>query len=145
MTLVTTVGPRGLRRDVLLAVAAGGALGSLARYGVGELVPRSPGGVPVATLLVNVVGSAGLGALMAFVEHGRVARLLRPFLGVGVFGGFTTASTFAVEAVELMRQGEVAVAGGYVVGSLAGSLVAVAAGFMGTTRRLRRRGQDGGL
>ncbi|EIE99575.1 fluoride efflux transporter FluC [Saccharomonospora glauca] len=129
---------RGYRKDVLLVVAAGGALGSLARYLLAELLPHPPGGFAVATLLTNVLGGLGLGVLMAFVEHDRPPRLVRPFLGIGFFGGFTTMSTFALETVEALRHGHVGVAAAYVGSSLAASLVAVAVGFVGTDRVLRR-------
>nr|WP_232286367.1 CrcB family protein [Saccharomonospora azurea] len=143
MAVVRAVGSRGHRGDVLIAIAAGGALGSLARYGLAELLPRSAGGFPVATLLTNVLGSLGLGVLMAFVEHGRPGRLVRPFLGIGAFGGFTTVSTFSVEAVELSRHGDVVVAAAYVGGSMAASMVAVAVGFLGTDRLLRTASTGG--
>ncbi len=139
-----TVVLRGHRGDVLFAVAAGGALGSLARYGLAELVPHPPGGFAVSTLLTNVLGCLGLGTLMAFVEHGRPSRLVRPFLGVGFFGGFTTMSTFALDAVEAVLHGRGGVAAAYVGGSVAASLVAVTAGFVGTDRLLRRVARGGG-
>ncbi|CAM2976301.1 CrcB family protein [Saccharomonospora xinjiangensis] len=133
----------GYRRDVLLAIAAGGALGSLARYGMAELFAHPPGEFAVSTLLTNVLGSLGLGTLMAFVEHGRLPLLLRPFLGIGFFGGFTTMSAFALDTVEAVRQGNAGMAVAYVAGSLAASFVAVAAGFVGTGKRLRRAGRGG--
>ncbi len=134
---------RGHRGDVLLAVAAGGALGSLTRYGLAELLPHPPGGFAVATLVTNVLGCLGLGTLMAFVEHGGPSRLVRPFLGVGFLGGFTTVSTFALDTVEAVLRGHVGVAVAYVGGSLAASLPAVAAGFVGTDRLLRRFARGG--
>lgn len=88
-------------RDVLL-VAAGGALGSLGRYGVGMLVARLIGlAFPWGTLFVNVVGGLAMGLLTARIgpEHEH----LRLLLGVGVLGGFTTFSTFSLEAVRLMQ------------------------------------------
>ncbi|MDT7571721.1 MAG: fluoride exporter [Actinomycetota bacterium] len=84
---------------LMLVVAAGGALGSLARYGVGIALPHGRGELPVATLLVNVVGALLLGVLVAGRPH---ARWLRPFLGTGVLGGFTTFSAFALETDRLI-------------------------------------------
>lgn len=79
---------------VVAAVALGGGLGGAARYGVGLLVPGAPG-----TFLVNVVGCALIGVLVVLTP--RLHPLARPFLGVGVLGGFTTFSAYAVDAVRL--------------------------------------------
>ncbi|GAA1301543.1 CrcB family protein [Saccharothrix xinjiangensis] len=79
---------------VVAAVALGGGLGGAARYGVGSLVPGLAG-----TLLVNVVGCALIGVLVVLAP--RLHPLARPFLGVGVLGGFTTFSACALGAVEL--------------------------------------------
>lgn len=89
-------------RDVLL-VGFGGAVGSLGRYGVGMLMARLVGlAFPWGTLLVNVLGGLAMGVLSARVgpdqEH------LRLLIGVGVLGGFTTFSTFSLEAVRLLQQ-----------------------------------------
>lgn len=88
-------------RDVLL-VGVGGAVGSLGRYGVGVLMARLVGlAFPWATLLVNVVGGLTMGLLTARIgpEHEHI-RLL---VGVGILGGFTTFSTFSLEAVRLLQ------------------------------------------
>ncbi|MFC4000940.1 fluoride efflux transporter FluC [Prauserella oleivorans] len=127
------------RWDVLLAVAMGGALGSLARYGLGLALPHPPGGLAVATLLGNVLGCLALGALMtALARTTDPPRLLRPFLGVGVLGGFTTFSTYVLDAVEAARLGHAGIAVVYAVGSVVASLVAVAVG-MGVTHAALRR------
>ena len=110
--------------------ALGGALGALARWGVAEALPSSPGGWPWATLLVNLTGCLLIGVLLA----GLAARdpeppWARPFLGVGVLGGYTTYSTFAVEVVDLVERGSVALATGYVLVSVVGGVLAVAAGI----------------
>lgn len=85
----------------LLAVASGGALGSLLRWLVETALPAAAGGVPWATVLVNVAGSAVLGAVVALLGSG--APLRRAFLGTGVLGGFTTFSTYAVQVALLGR------------------------------------------
>lgn len=110
---------------LLLVVAAGGALGSLARYAVSVAVPHDPTELPIATLLVNVVGCLLLGVL---VGGWPAARWGRPFLGTGVLGGFTTFSAFALEIDRLLdhRPG-VAVA--YVGLSLLLGLAAAAVGL----------------
>ncbi len=115
--------------DVLTVVAAGGALGALARFGVAEGLPHAAGGFPWATFLVNVTGCFLLGLLMVLVlDVWPSYRLVRPFLGVGVLGGYTTFSTYALEARDLLATGHALTALGYVGCSLLAGLVAVAAG-----------------
>lgn len=116
----------GSRWDVLLAISAGGALGSLARWGVGELVPWSGTGFPWATFIENVSGGFALGVLMVCVidvwpQH----RYLRPFLGVGLLGGYTTFSTYMLDARHLIAEGQVLTSFAYLGGSLVVGLVAV--------------------
>jgi CrcB protein len=126
-------------RGVLVAVATGGAIGAAARYGLAVAWPTGAGGLPWTTLATNLTGCALLGALMSFIST-RIAphRLLRPFLGTGVLGGFTTFSTYAVETRELLAVGRPATAAGYVAGTLVGALVAVRLGSW-LADRLRRR------
>lgn len=98
----------------LLLVGAGGALGAVARYGVGGLVHRSPAlaGFPFGTLCVNLAGCLliGLGAGLA---DGRQAFTpeARLFLFVGLLGGFTTFSSFGYETFALLRDHELLRAG----------------------------------
>jgi len=115
-----------------LAAAVGGALGALARWGVGEALPSSSAGAwPVATLLVNLTGCLLIGVLMAVLAVRPPARpWLRPFLATGLLGGWTTYSTFAVDVVRLAEAGAWGVAGGYVLASMAGGVLAVAAGLL---------------
>lgn len=90
----------------LLAVAAGGALGALMRYGVG-LAFAARGGFPWATLLVNVSGSLAFGFLAIWLsERLPMANELRAFLLVGVLGAFTTFSTLSWETVMFLQQGD---------------------------------------
>lgn len=119
------------RADVLAVIAVGGALGSGARYGVARWLPHGPAHVPWSTVTVNVVGSLLLGALMVFVlDVWPPNRYLRPFLGVGVLGGFTTFSTYMVDTWSLLRLGQAAQAAGYLLGTLAAGLVAMWVGIM---------------
>jgi fluoride exporter len=126
-------------RDHLPAVAViavGGGVGSELRYGLERAVPPSAsGGIPVATLVINLLGSLLLGALVvAVTEVWRPHRLLRPAIGTGLLGGFTTFSTFAVEVhARALPVGAV-----YVVATVAGGLVFAAAG-MTLVRRLEPR------
>ncbi|RKT53221.1 fluoride efflux transporter FluC [Saccharothrix australiensis] len=84
--------PAGGSARVLLVVALGGGLGGLARYAFAGLGTAG-------TIAVNVLGSALIGVLMVLVP--RLHPLARPFLGVGVLGGFTTFSAYALDAVRL--------------------------------------------
>ena len=114
-----------------LLAALGGALGALARWGVAELLPSSPAGWPWATLLVNLTGCLLLGALFALLAvRSPEASWPRPFLAVGVLGGYTTYSAFAVEVVRLTEAGAAVSAGAYVLVSVVGGVAAVAAGTL---------------
>ena len=122
-------GPGGGPLTGYFAAALGGALGALARWALGEALPHSPGAWPWATVLVNLTGCLVLGVLTAAL----FARLpahpwLRPFLGTGVLGGYTTFSTFSVDAVHLADAGRWPLAGGYVLLSVVGGVLAAAAG-----------------
>lgn len=116
-------------RATLVAVAVGGVLGSLGRWAVGLALPHAPGSFPWATLVVNVSGAFAMGLLVAFlVGRPGTHRLARPFVGVGILGGWTTFSALAVEAVELAANGQVQPALGYVAASFLGGTLAVGAG-----------------
>jgi CrcB protein len=114
-----------------LLAAFGGALGALARWGVAEALPASPPGWPWATLLVNLTGCLLLGALLGVLAaRSPEAGWPRPLLAVGVLGGYTTYSAFAVEVVRLAEAGSVVIAGAYVGVSVLGGVAAVAAGTL---------------
>ena len=114
--------------DVALVVAAGGAIGGLTRYATNELVGPSHG-FPWPTFVENVLGCLLLGALMVvLVEVRGPSRYARPFLGVGVLGGFTTFSTYAVEIRTLAASGSPGTAAAYLVASVAFGLVATVVG-----------------
>lgn len=119
------------RWDLLVVIAAGGALGSLARWGVAEALPHRADEFPWSTFAVNIVGSFAIGVLMVLVlEVWPPTRYVRPFLGVGVLGGFTTFSTFVYDGHALATHDAVVVAVGYAVVTVVAVLVAVAAGVM---------------
>jgi CrcB protein len=127
---------RELHPRTLVVIAVGGAVGALARYGVGLVLPTVPGRFPWGTFLINVVGCLLIGVLMVLVTDVFTGwPLLRPFLGVGVLGGFTTFSTYANEARGLLRPGSVPVAFGYLAGTLVSALLAVLVGMV-VARRL---------
>lgn len=127
--------PRAILRehgDVLLAVAAGGAVGSLGRWGVGELVPHTVGDFAWATFAVNVSGALLAGLLMALVaDLLPPTRYLRPVLGVGVLGGWTTFSAYMLDARLMLEAGRAPTAPLlYLAGTLLVGLVAVWAGLL---------------
>jgi fluoride exporter len=122
--------------SVLVAIATGGVLGAAARYGVSLAIPHSTGQIPWATLLINVTGCLLIGVLMVLILEVWVAhRLVRSFLGVGVLGGYTTFSTYAVEAEQLIAAGRPGLALAYLVGTVVAALVAVRVG-VSLTRKL---------
>jgi fluoride exporter len=123
----------------IAAVSAGGALGALARWGIGLAWPAPHGTFPTATLVINVVGCLLMGVLVVHVAEVREAHpLVRPFLGVGVLGGFTTFSTFAVDTQQLLLTGHLGVAFGYLFATVLGSVGAAALGL--TLARATSRG-----
>ncbi|RPK94461.1 MULTISPECIES: CrcB family protein [Streptomyces] len=131
--------PAAPQGRALAAIAAGGALGALARYGALVLWPGADG-FPWTVFVVDVSGCALIGVLMVLtVERGRVTHpLVRPFLGVGVLGGFTTFSTYAAGVSDLLVRQEGAVAMAYAVATLAAALGAVWAGVVATRTWLDR-------
>lgn len=121
----------GARVKVLGVIAVGGGLGALARYGIEELLPAASGGFPWGTFLINVCGCALIGALMVLVTEVFTGRtLVRPFIGVGVLGGFTTFSTYANEIRGLLKPGSLPVALVYLAGTLVCALLAVLLGMI---------------
>ncbi|WP_214402897.1 FluC/FEX family fluoride channel [Pseudonocardia lacus] len=135
--------PAPSRSTALAAIAAGGVVGCLARYGLGQALPTPPGGWPTGTFLANLSGCLALGFLLEHLARrgpdvGR-RRVVRLGLGTGLLGSYTTYSTFAVEVDLLIRDGAAALAVGYAAASTAGGLLAVgagvaAAGALGSTR-----------
>jgi CrcB protein len=124
-----------LALPVLGVIALGGGLGALARYGLTVALPTPPGHFPWATFITNVSGCFLIGVLMVLVTEVWAAhRLVRPFLGVGVLGGFTTYSTYAVEIHSLLRPGTVGVAFVYLTGTLVCAVFAVVTGARVTRR-----------
>lgn len=119
------------RADILAVIAGGGALGSLARWGLARAWPVVPGGFARGTLVANVSGCLVLGIFMIFVlDVWPPSRYVRPFLGVGVLGGFTTFSTAMVDTRAQLVAGHAGQAGLYLGASLAGGLVAVWVGMV---------------
>jgi fluoride exporter len=125
---------------VVSAVAVGGALGTIGRYELALAEPVGTGRFPWATFLANMVGSLLLGiALAAFVDGHASSLLFRPLVGVGFCGGLTTFSTWMVESVLLVRDGDPGLAVTYVGVSLVAGVAAVAVGIV-VTRQVLHRG-----
>ncbi|GIF21654.1 CrcB protein [Actinoplanes tereljensis] len=121
---------------VLAAISAGGVLGALARYGVAEAWPHPAGGFPWSTLVINVSGCLLIGVLMVFVTKVATDRpLLRPFLGVGFLGGYTTFSTYIVDIYQTTSPWA---ALAYLGLTLIGAMAAVWTGWEITIRLVRR-------
>ena len=118
--------------DVVTAVGVGGSIGALSRYGLDVAFPVGDGRFPWTTLGINLGGCAALGIVLYIVfERRPPSRLLRPFLAIGVLGGFTTFSTFAVEIVQ-RAQHHPAIAVAYLAASVIGGPTAVLAGSEST-------------
>ncbi len=111
---------------VVAVVALGGVLGACGRYGASLIWTTPPGGFPWTTLLVNVIGCAVIGVFMAIISEIRsVHRLVRPFFGTGVLGGFTTFSTYAVDIERLVDAGRAGTGIAYLGLTLLAALAAV--------------------
>ena len=124
-------------RTTLAAIAVGGALGALARFGLTRAFPAAPGGFPWATWSINVGGCLLIGVLMAWLAAVTAPAWVRPLLGIGVLGGFTTFSAHTGDAIMLVHTGHPVVAAVYVAATLVGALLAVFAGSQLTRKVLR--------
>jgi len=119
-----------------LAVAAGGAIGAVLRYGLSEAVGDGSG-FPWTTFAINVTGCFVL-ALLPPIAGVRDHQALAVALGPGLLGGFTTMSTYAEQARALLDDDRLALAGAYVGGTLLACLGAVALGRLISPREPRR-------
>lgn len=110
-----------------LAVAIGGAIGALARYGITILVTdMGDHKFPLATMLVNVLGSFVMGVLFVLVvEKTVVPDTVRPVLMVGFLGAFTTFSTFSLDTLSLWQNGDLLIALLYALGTVVLCLTAI--------------------
>ena len=131
-----------MRPDLVAVIAAGGALGSPARYGVSRLVHVAPDSFPWATFVTNLTGAFVLGIFLTLVfERHAMSRTphLRLFFAVGFLGAFTTFSTMAVETVLLVKDGFAPLGIGYLVLSIACGLGITYLGIMSARVRPRHR------
>jgi CrcB protein len=117
-----------------LAVAVGGALGSMARFWLaGAIAALTSPRFPWGTLLINVLGSFVIGLVGSLtLSPARVGMHpdIRIFLMTGICGGFTTFSAFSLQTLELLQGGEIVPALGYAVGSVVLCVVATYCGWL---------------
>ena len=117
-----------------LLVAAGGAIGSVARYGLGLAAGRlAPNvGWPLGTFAANVLGGLLMGVLVGWLAFrgGAQQEAVRLFAAVGVLGGFTTFSSYSLEAVQMIERRQIGLACAYVVGSVVLAILALFVGLM---------------
>jgi CrcB protein len=120
---------RPMNPQFILAVAIGGAIGSVTRYLVAIGVGRAFGtNFPWGTLIINITGSFLIGAFTGlFALKWDLPQAMRIFLTVGICGGYTTFSTYSLDAFYLMERGELVAAGCYVVASVVLSIAALVA------------------
>jgi CrcB protein len=114
-------------------VGLGGAIGAMARYGTGVVVGalwRDP--FPLATLLINVVGSLAMGLLIGWLARTLPSgqHEIRLFVAVGILGGYTTFSAFSLDAMTLIERGDLWQAAVYIIGSVILSILALFAGLL---------------
>jgi len=117
---------------MIAAVAVGGAIGAVLRYGVSLTVGAGIFGIagPFATLLVNVAGSGLMGCLAGAIAAGIVLpEAWRGFFTIGLLGALTTFSSFALYVGQLWHKQGMVMAGAYVMASVLLSLLAFGAGF----------------
>jgi fluoride exporter len=135
------------RRRLLAAIAVGGFAGGLARYGIGLAFPTPRGAFPAATFAINVSGSFVLALLVVFVlEIWPPTTYVRPLLGTGFCGAFTTFSTWMVDTDRLLSGRQVGTAAWYLFGSLAAGLAATSLGLsVGRAVVVHRRHRRGAL
>ncbi len=122
----------------ILLLSAGGAVGTLLRYGLSGLAHRLLGETfPWGTLLVNVLGCFVIGLLWAASERAAFGPSLRIFLFTGTLGAFTTFSTYGLETFVLLKNGNVALGAANLILSNVIGLAAVIAGFLSVTSVMR--------
>jgi len=117
-----------------LLVGIGGAIGAMARFAAGSAIGSLPNGFPLATALINVAGSLAMGVLIGVLAKTtpQYQNEIRLFVAVGIFGGFTTFSSFSLDAITLIERGDFLLAALYIVGSVLLSLAALSVGLTAT-------------
>jgi CrcB protein len=115
---------------LIVAVALGGSVGALARFGLYEIVHRGGRYSPWTTLLINLLGSLVLGAFLGWISRrGEGSEWWTTFVTVGILGAFTTFSTYSGDALRMLQNGRPAAAVAYLGVSAAAGLFVCAAGY----------------
>jgi CrcB protein len=139
VTIEVDVPPPLVHTTAVAVIAVGGSLGALGRWAVAEALPHAAGRFPWDTFLTNVSGCFLIGVLMVLVTEVVTHKpLLRPFLGVGVLGGYTTFSTYIVDTQRAAAEGAPLVALGYLALTLLAALLSVYTGTVLTRAAVHR-------
>jgi len=113
----------------ILLLIVGGAIGTLARYGISGLTHRLvEGAFPWGTLMVNLTGALIIGFIWGLWETERISSNMRTFVFIGILGGYTTFSSYAVETLNLFRDGETKLA---LINILASNILGLLLVFLG--------------
>lgn len=110
-----------------IAIAIGGAIGAVSRYGIAQVVILINGAnaAPFATIRVNVIGSGQMGVIYGYLSTGgMLAETVRVFIMIGFLGALTTFSTFSMDIMAAIDRGQVVYAVIYAAVSVAGSILA---------------------
>ena len=118
--------------QTVLAIAAGGALGSVLRHFLNNAVGGAAGtNFPWGIFIINILGSFVMGALISFFALvWEPSQSMRAFLTVGILGGFTTFSTFSADSILLLERGAFGASAFYVFGSVGFALAALYGGMV---------------
>ena len=115
----------------IVLLLAGGAVGTLARYALAGLTHKVYiGTFPMGTLMVNLLGSLVIGFLWGISENRNISPNYRSFVFIGLLGGFTTFSTYALETMNLLRENEIRQAITNILATNLLGLVLVFGGFL---------------
>lgn len=113
----------------ILLLLAGGAIGTISRYGISGLTHRYFEGIfPWGTLMVNLSGALVIGFIWGLWETERISSDVRTFIFIGILGGYTTFSSYALETLNLFRDGETKLA---LVNILASNILGLLLVFLG--------------
>ena len=118
------------RWDVLAAIFAGGCCGGAARYGLSAAWPSAGGDFPWTIFAINTSGAFVLAAVLVIAADVVPSRYLRPLVGTGFCGAFTTFSSIVVTVDELAAHGHAGMAAGYLIASIAAGLAAAWLGLV---------------